>query len=184
MRIGLDFDGVISDCCRLKSYGAKKLYGVEIPPKKFKRELIIGEGILTSEQYTNLQKQIYDTREIGLTMLPVNGALKYIPKLQQGGHDLSIITSRPDIEIPREWLHLKKLDLPITSVPRGSTKAEACKGLEVYVDDDLDKLEPLIDVVPNRFLFSWGYNKHIELNPKIATRVKSWPDLYQKIKKI
>ena len=73
MRIGLDFDGVISDCGQLKSHGAKILYGVEIPPEKFKKELIVGARILTAEQYKHLERQIYDTREIGLTMLPVDG---------------------------------------------------------------------------------------------------------------
>ena len=59
MKIGLDFDGVISDCGDLKSKGAKILYGVDIPPEKFKKELVVGQGILTLEQYANLQKQIY-----------------------------------------------------------------------------------------------------------------------------
>jgi len=70
MRIGLDFDGVISDCGKLKSEGAMKLYRVNISPERFKKELVVDAGVLTLEQYRNLQKQIYGTREIGLTMSP------------------------------------------------------------------------------------------------------------------
>ena len=41
MKIGLDFDGVISDCGKLKSDSAKKLYGVDIPSAKFKKEIVV-----------------------------------------------------------------------------------------------------------------------------------------------
>ena len=156
MRIGLDFDGVISDCGQLKSDGAKLLYGVKISPEKFKKELVVGTGILTLEQYRHLQKQIYGTREIGLTMLPVDGVLEFVPKLQQEGYDLMVVTSRGESgsEIAREWMKLKSLDLHLVGVSGGVSKADACKGLDVYIDDDLDKLEPLVDFVPHRYLFS------------------------------
>ena len=34
MKIGFDFDGVISHVGRLKSDGARKIYGIEISPDK------------------------------------------------------------------------------------------------------------------------------------------------------
>ena len=180
MRIGLDFDGVISDCGQLKSHGAKILYGVEIPPEKFKKELIVGARILTAEQYKHLQKQIYETREIGLTMLPVDGVLKFVPKLQQEGYDLTVITSRgePESEIAREWMRLKGLDLRLVGVGGGVSKTDACRGLDIYIDDDLDKLEPLVDFVPHRYLFSWGYNAHVQVPKSIAKRIESWQNFY------
>lgn len=184
MKIGLDFDGVISDCGRLKSDGAKKIYGVEIPPERFKKELVVDAGILTLNQYKYLQKQIYGTREIGLTMLPVEGVLEFVPLLQMEGHDLRIITSRTGSksEIAREWLRLKGLDLHIRGVGKNVSKAKACRGLDIYIDDDLDKLESLIDIVPHRYLFSWGYNKHIEIPNEVAKRINSWRDFYEEIK--
>ena len=139
MRIGLDFDGVISDCGQLKSYGAKLLYGVEIPPEKFKKELVVDTGVLTLERYRHLQKQIYGTREIGLTMLPVNGVLELVPKFQQEGYDLMVVTSRgePESEIAREWMKSKSLDLHLVGVGGGVSKADTCKGLDVYIFDYL-----------------------------------------------
>jgi len=183
MRIGLDFDGVISDCGQLKSDGARMLYGVEIPPEKFKKELVIDAGILTLEQYRHLQKQIYDTREIGLTMSPVDGALELVPKLQQEGHDLMVVTSRwePGTEIAREWMKLKGLNLYLVGVASGVSKANACQGLDAYIDDDLDKLEPLVRVVPHRYLFSWRYNTHIEVPQNVAKRIESWQHFYDEI---
>lgn len=56
MKIGLDFDGVISNCGMLKQDGAKKLYGVDIPSGKFKKKFVIEKGLLTAEQYRDLQK--------------------------------------------------------------------------------------------------------------------------------
>ena len=186
MRIGLDFDGVISDCGRLKSQGAKMLYGFEIPPEKFKKELVVDTGILTLEQYRHLQKQIYSNREIGLTMLPVDGIFEFLPKLQQEGYDLSIITSRGEIEseIAREWMKQKNIELKLVGVGGGVSKTDACRGLDVYIDDDLDKLEPLMGIVPNRLLFSWGYNQHIEVPPTIAQRIQSWEHFYQEVSKL
>jgi len=185
MRIGLDFDGVITDCGRLKSDGAREIYGVEIPPERFKKELVVGAGILTLDQYRYFQEQIYGTREIGLTMLPVEGVLEFVPRLKQEGYDLTIITSRgdPESEIAREWMELKGLDLNLMGVG-GVSKTHACRGLDVYIDDDLDKLEPLVDVVPNRYLFSWGYNQHIEVPSDVAIRVSSWENFYEEIKKL
>ncbi len=181
MKIGLDFDGVISDCGRLKTDGAKILYGVEIPPERFKRELVVGAGILTSEQYSDLQNQIYNSREIGLTMLPVDGVLEFVPRFQREGYDLIVVTSRRKVEIPKEWMKLKGLDLQIVGVGNSVSKASACGGLDVYIDDDLDKLEPLVGIVPDLYLFSWGYNRHIEVPQSVAKRIDSWSQFYKEI---
>jgi len=186
MKIGLDFDGVISDCGQLKSDGARVLYGVNIPSKRFKKELVVGTGILTLEQYRDLQRQIYGNRDIGLTMLPVDGVLEFIPKLQQDDYELMVVTSRgkSESEIAREWMRLKGLDLHLVGIDGGVSKAEACKGLDVYIDDDLDKLEPLVNSVPNRYLFSWGYNQHIEVPNHIAKRIESWNNFYQELRRL
>ena len=186
MKIGLDFDGVISDCGRLKSDGARQLYGVEVPSERFKKELVVGNGILSLEQYRNLQKQIYDNRDIGLTMLPVEGVLEFVPKLQQEGYDLIVVTSREESgsEIAREWMKLQGLNLYLVGVGGSISKVDACRGLDLYIDDDLDKLEPLVECVPHRYLSSWGYNEHIEVPQKVAKRVESWNNFYQEIKKL
>ncbi|MCX6788239.1 MAG: hypothetical protein NT108_03725 [Candidatus Kaiserbacteria bacterium] len=180
MKIGLDFDGVISDCGRLKSDGARKLYGVDIPPAKFKKEIVVGEGHLTAEQYRNLQNVIYGTREIGFLMEPVDGVLHFLPRLVADGHTVLIITSRgePELKIAKEWSIRQGLRLDFVGVGYGNSKAEAAIGLDLYVDDDLDKLADLIDVVPRRFLFSWGYNAHVDVGT-IAKRVASWEELHR-----
>lgn len=187
MRIGLDFDGAISNCGKLKSDAAKQLYGVDIPPGRFKRELVVGEGPgqLSLVQYRDLQTIIYADRKVGLLMEPVDGALEYIPRLIADGHSVGVITSRKDssLEVAREWSVMKGLKLDFVGLGYGESKAGAAAGLDVYIDDDLDKLEPLVGVVPNRYLFSWEYNSHIEAGT-IATRVSSWGEFYNCIRTI
>jgi uncharacterized HAD superfamily protein len=179
MNIGLDFDGVISDCGRLKSDAAKKLFNKDIPSAKFKRELLIDGGLLTAEQYTELQKTIYGTREIGMLMEPIQDVLIYLPKIITEGHKVTIITSRGEtsLEIAKEWAVLKNLRLNFIGV-NGGNKADASRGLDLFIDDDLDKIEPLVGIVPHLFLFSHGYNEHINTGG-IAQRIFSWKEFYE-----
>jgi len=182
MRIGLDFDGVISDCGQLKSDSALKLYGISIPPRLFKKEIVVGEGHLRLEQYRHLQKEIYHGRELGLLMEPVPGVHLFLSKLRDRGHEIVVVTSRePEAcEIALEWALSQGLDLELIGVGYGNSKAEAAqaRNLDVYADDDLDKLVPPTGIVPHLFLFSWGYNEHIN-EQGIAKRVASWEDLYR-----
>ena len=190
MRIGLDFDGVVSDAGTLKSYGLKKLFGIELPPEKIKREFIVGK-ILTLEQYEFLREQIYGTKEIGLLTEEVPGMQEYTRRLMSKRHDLIIISSRGNkktdpgkTDIALEWMKLHKLSIPFIGIGEGVSKADACRGLDVYIDDDLDKLEPLVGIVQHRYLFSWGYNKHVEVPKEIAQRINSWQHFYEEISKL
>lgn len=186
MKIGLDFDGVISDCGKLKSENAKRFYNIDIPPRSFKREFVVNHGILTSEQYDLLLDKIYGTRQIGLNMEPVEGALEFLPILKKENDELVIITSRKEggTKIAREWMQRYGLDIKLIGIGGSVSKAQACNGLDVYVDDDLNKLEPLIGIVPYRFLFSQDYNTDVFVPENIATRIKSWSHLYEEISKI
>lgn len=185
MRIGLDFDGVITDCGDLKSIAAMKLYGVNIPPKDFKKELVVGRGLLTAEQYRELQRVIYETLEWGLSMEMVDDGIPcYLNHLDREGHKLVVVTSRGGValEVAKEWSRRQGIDHYFEFVGTGGqSKVEALRGFDLYVDDDLDKLEPLVGIVPQLFLFSWGYNMHIPVNG-IAKRVSSWMELHRVIK--
>lgn len=182
MRVGLDFDGVISDCGQLKSRGAQVLYGINIPPHRFKKEIIIGEGLLTAEQYRALQKSVYGTREMGFQMELVPGAKQHILQLINEGHEILVVTSREgiELEIAQEWARMQGISLTFVGVGYNKSKADAARGLCVYIDDDLDKVNPLVDVVPHRFLFSWGYNKHVA-EGEVARRIESWAEFYRTI---
>ena len=178
MRIGLDFDGVIADSQPLKSQVASEMFGVEIHPDKFRKALVI-PNILTADQYKAVQKEMY---EVFRTTATVQGANIHIWRLLTEGHKISVVTSRVGVALKnaKMFLRLTELDLPIVGVGIGVSKADACKGLDVYVDDDLDKLEPLIGIVPKLFLYSWGYNAHEKEHGGIR-RVWSWSELYEQL---
>lgn len=188
MNIGLDFDGVISNVADLKRRTAMDLFGIDIPEEKFHYDIIISEGILTLSQYHLLQTESYNNKKSGLLVYPVLDSVKYINKLKEDGHVVSIITARGDrdsLVIAKEWMEIHKVDLPIYGVGTGNSKKEVARklNLDVFVDDHLQILEDLVDVIPNLFLFSWKYNEHI--NEKLLIkRVDSWSDFYNKINKL
>ncbi len=174
MKIGLDFDGVITDCGLLKSEGAKKLFGISIPAEKFKKEIVLGEGLLTIDQYRAIQKFIYNNLELGLKMKAVEGLFEGILQLKQK-HDLQIITSRygDSLMVAKAWLDRNKIYIPITGAGRGVSKSNSANGCDIFIDDDLEKLTELQNVVPKLFLFSWPYNSH-ELLPDYVEKVNGW----------
>jgi hypothetical protein len=182
MKIGLDFDGVISNNGKFKSDVAKKLYDLDILPDKFKKDFVIGEGYFNYIQYQYFQKIIYGTREFGFLMEPVEGSLNFIPQLLDLGHSVSVVTSRTGmgLKIAEEWSILQGLCLDFTGVGYGLSKAMFCRGLDVFIDDDIDKLLQLKDVVPNRYLFSWGYNNHVDTEG-VARRVHSWEEFFYNV---
>jgi len=181
LKIGLDFDGVITNAGKLKSLGALVLFNKKIPVKKFDKKLII-KNILTRKQHLFLQKSIYEDRKIGMLMEPAdNETIKIIIKLILQGHELKIITSRDKgLPIVQEWLLEKGLKIPLLSAGVNKSKMNLAKELDVYIDDDLHKLIPLKNIVPNLFLFSWPYNEN-EDEKGMAQRIYSWKEFYQKI---
>lgn len=185
LHIGLDFDGVISDCGQLKSEAARRMFGVEILPENFKKELVVNAGLLTMDQYRDLQQRIYGTEEFGMLAEPVPEAKEHLAKLAADGHRVRIITTRDGqtLEVAKKWCAKHGLELDFTGVGFGVTKAAAAEGCHLYCDDDLDKLQPLVGVVPNLYLFSWGYNRHADPTG-VAHRIASWPDLYAVISEI
>lgn len=182
MNIGLDFDGVIANAGLLKSEIAKERFGFWVPPEHFKKETIVTKGLLTVAEYFDFTRSIFGEMKYGTRMKEVPRAIEHIQRLLQLGHQVSVVTSRAQesLEVAKAWCDQKSLQINIEGVGTGNTKAGACSGLDVFIDDDLDKLEPLVEVVPHRFLFSWEYNEHHETGA-IAKRVSGWPDFFTAI---
>ncbi len=185
MRIGLDFDGVICDCGRLKSECAKILYGIDACSADFRERLLVDRKRLTESQYRNLQKFVYEDRRAFPIMSLVPEVLFFISRLVSENHSLRVITGRTGIglQIAEEWSLSQGLQLEFTGVGFGKNKAEDVKGLDLYVDDDLKILQPLSGIVPNLFLFSWDYNFH-QKEGEIAKRIASWRELYENIREL
>lgn len=187
MKIGLDFDGVVTDCGKHKSDCAMKIHGICVPPEKFKKKFLFPEGIFTESEYFEFGKIIYGTMEYGLLMEPVDDALVFIPQLITDGHEIIIVTSRKEdgVEVAREWLMRRGLELEFVGVGYGKSKADAliAAGVNFFVDDDLEKLTVLVGLVKYLYLFLWGYNLH-EYDNSVVPTVASWSELYEEIQKL
>lgn len=183
MRIGLDFDDVIAHSHILKSIIVKDLYGIEIEASRFRREFVVG-SLLTNEQYLNAVRKVF----LGEYPVPaVPGAIESINLLKKEGHSLKIITSRSvkggELRPAMDWLKENSIQLPVVGVGYGNSKAEACAGLDLFVDDDPAKLHELVGIVPHLLFFCWPHNQH-EHEPRVATRVYSWNDALHYINRL
>ncbi len=181
MDIGLDFDGVIADCNVVKSIAAEKIYGEHISPRAFAMKEIA--EVLTDDQYRNLKRRIYNTREFESAMRLICGAERTINALLAEGHVVRVITSRFDtsLTIARQFLLRHALPLQITGVGINTSKKEAADGLDVFIDDDVEKLEPLVTTVKHLYVFSYRDCDADEQNLRIR-RVSSWEDIHNRIR--
>lgn len=179
MKIGLDFDGVIINTPKKKAEVVQSLYGITIPFQLMKKERVVLMG-LALEQYRKAQQVVYGT-EVGLSAESMEGALLYLSRLQKHGHTNVIITARTgaDLEIAKEWARIHSLHLRFFGVGYGVSKAQLAIeiGLDVYVDDDPQRLLELVGLVPHLFLFSWRYNEGFKEGEAIR-RVVSWKELH------
>lgn len=185
MNIGLDFGDTIVDTARLKAALAMDLYGKTILPEKFNREYVVGNALLTPRQYKALQVLIYRTPEFGFEeLLPIEESFEVIRKLKKEKENLKIVSERGTLEtrIAKKWLKEKGITLPFVSVGYQNSKKEACAGLDVYLDDDLEHLEELGNV-PNRFLFCYRTNKETA-PPRGIVKVFSWSQFYEEIQNL
>jgi len=185
LKIGLDFDGVIANTINVKQKLAKKFYNVDIPSNRFKEYMVIEDGLLTHEQYRKLMNNVCGNFDYGLEMKEVKDSVQVIKNIISLGCDVCVITSREgdEVKVAEEWCKKRGLDLKFISVGYGKDKLESAKDLDIYVDDDVPKLVPLIDVVPNIFLWSNEHNKgHVE--PEGVIRMDLWGEFEKKIKYI
>ncbi len=182
MKIGLDFDGVFTDCGKHKMNLALKLFHQPIASEDFRKEIVLNNGWLSPDQYQQVQDAVYDSMEYGLDIPEVDKCFDYLKKLLFQGNEAVIVTSRHGLglEVARTWLLRRGWNLPILNTPHPLPKTELVRGCDVYIDDDLDKLELMIGMVPNLFLMHWGYNSQDVVNGSIK-RIYSWADFYEKV---
>ena len=121
-------------------------------------------------------------------MKPVWGVRTYLKRLAGDEHELAIVRMRTgkSQELAEKWMENQNLPLvPFIEVGWGENRSKApyLRGFDVFLDDDLDRLEPVAGIVPHLFLFSWGYNL-MENESGIATRIHSWKEFYQEVTKL
>jgi uncharacterized HAD superfamily protein len=186
MNIGMDFDGVFADTTKLKHKMAKELFGVEgIPDHRFKEKYLVQDGLMSREQYRELMGQVCANPEVGLDMEPIGDVDEVILKLQSEGHRLVVITSRDphEVDVAKQWCERRGFQLEYVSIGYGNDKTESVSQMDVYIDDDIHKLEPLVELSTKLYLFHQGHNADQEL-PRGVERVHSWKEFLEKVNEL
>lgn len=180
LNIGLDYNGIVGNSDALRSKLAKKMFRVEIPAHNFKKEYILQNAILTLEQYNFINEETFNKVN---TIHFVENAGRYIPLWLHYGHYLKVITSCYGLAFENARKSLANAgfsEIPIVTTETAISKLDQCRGLHVYVDNDLRKLVPLVGTVPYLFLYSPQKKERIT-TPTGIVRVSSWAELYDKV---
>lgn len=187
LKIGLDFDGVIADSAPLKPLTAKRMFGIDIPSESFNRKYLVEAGYITTGQYDELQMAVFHDWDVGQHMEPVAGAIEYIQLLLREEYLVQVISNRSgkSVLVAKRWMAKHGIDLEIVGVGYGVSKSPAaCNlGLDVFIDDDFEKLRLLQGIVPNLFLLHWERSREVVLN-QVASRVFSWTEFYLMIQEL
>lgn len=173
-RLGLDLDGVIADRRTLKSSVCMELFQKEIPPR-YCGKLDLLRSYLTLEEYKQMSRKVYLDQGYVLSMRPIPYAVETIAQINRL-FDICIVTSCSvdEVVFVHDWLKKYGISIDIVAVG-GRDKRETTQGMDIFVDDDIDKLQ-MIDV-PRKILFSGEHNMHDNTRDSGLSRVHSWEEL-------
>ena len=181
-KVYTDCDGVLLSWEEAKQKAARLLFDLDIPPNAFHDDLITKH--ISVEDYRKLQHYIYNGPESNKLKL-VDGVLEFLPKLISQ-HNVCCVTARPKsgIDGPVRILGEYGIVIPMISVGNDDKlKALSDYKVDVYIDDKLSVLIPLIGHVKHLFLYNWAYNRH-EILPKEIIRVESWKEFHYHVQHI
>ena len=193
MRIGIDIDGVLTDMERfLADYGSKfcvenniSLNIENIEYDEFKTfNWTEEQGIKFWNEYIIYYATKYPARDL---------ASEVIKKLKEEGHEIYIITARNDYCVPKEYIGkmrdeivprwLKENEIPYNKIiyTEGSKLPYVVGNyIELMIEDSPINIVDISSKVPT-FCYNNLYNKDVK--GENITRVYSWYDIYDKIKK-
>ena len=145
-RIGLDFDGVISNCASTLSAAALDVFGLSVAATHFLFQESMVLNAMLHGNYEALKDEVYLSKEWTERTPLIAGAKEGIGALLAANHHLVIVTNRSQnvSEIVTHDLKLKLGFEPpeIRFVGRKICKRDAVEELQLdaFVDDSLEKL--------------------------------------------
>lgn len=193
MRIGIDIDGVLTDIERfIADYGTKFSVENHLPINITVGEYDENKAFhWTDEQdleFWNQYLEYYATKYLARDF-----ASEVIHKLKEEGHEIYIVTARNEWGLPpesygkmrefvKEWL--KDNDIYYDKIIyTEENKLPYCVGnyIELMIEDRDKNVKEISSKLPV-LCFDCQYNKGVE--GRNITRVYSWYDVYDKIKKM
>ncbi|MEP7162906.1 MAG: hypothetical protein ABI747_04040 [Candidatus Moraniibacteriota bacterium] len=193
-KIVFDFHGVLANMWELKNWWAQALYGVTLPPEYCFSRQIIGAGVLTREQYEDLQYLVYYNPQTREQLRPTPGASEFLKLAKRHGYVAQeVVTSSRDCpngpaDHARASLQAWFPEDPLvvaspnqgpyqSKYERGSGKPKSTvlvPGEQIVFEDDPKNIPDLLTVPGvTVFLLDWPYNRNVDL-PEGAIRVYSF----------
>lgn len=182
MRIGIDFDGVITHTMpAMVAYAARQL---DMTLTELECMRPAGPLRLGEEGYLALIRDTHET-PYALTFAPTNGLVDAMTHLR-ADHELFVVTNRAGAALDRaeEWLAAHGVRSALAAVVHASTgsgKVEAARRLklDVMLDDWPENLGGL-DAATRRILWSAAYNMDAAIPPRVR-RVDGWDSFIEAI---
>jgi hypothetical protein len=162
MKVAFDFDGIFVKSEKLKSKAIEELFGYKISPENINKNDIVNiRKILSEEEYTLMQKVIYETNYGRYNCELMENSLYYVHEIISLGHYGEIITARGDkgVDIAKKILNDNNYNLPVTGTTQ-KNKSDYCKDFDYYIDDQLKELVKIRtdlgeSVGPKLYLNTW-----------------------------
>lgn len=191
MIIGVDYNGMVADTRKVSAQIAREFFNCRVDPQDFKRSKVVGKG-LTNDQYDFVKREVYNNWEYLTQVEPLAGALDGLSSLQKQGHILNIISNKTQAEreIMLQWLHhngqnldLEQIELAVVDI--GKSKFEEVKNLDIYIDNEVAKLQQIIQGavfrMPHLIHFNTDNHQSISRSEWLELfgipTIGSWPEL-------
>lgn len=193
MRIGIDIDDTIAD-----TYEVSFAYAQKYTIEQLSRSGEIKESVSNNHMYLESMhgwneqeaRNFWHTyyAEIIKKIKPLTFAVETINKLKEEGHEIIFITARwhePGFDIEGDtfkWLKENGICYD-EIVLNAQKKAEIAldKKIDLFIDDSFKNCQGVANAGVKTFLMNSRMNKGLEAEN--ITRVYSWLDIYQRIKK-
>lgn len=175
MKLGFDFDGVITDPVELKSQWILKNLGVQVAPGQTTNKAC--KAIIGNDVYARMIRDIY-AGSLALTNKVRPEAISVFGSLLARGHSVSIITSRLNQEAVCARELIKMHGVPHNGFynTEETPKDGICRelGIELFVDDGQRKLIELASIPGITLVF---FNEFGEEPAPGIVSVASWQEL-------
>lgn len=180
MKIGLDFDGVISDYPKMKRGIYKELFNMHLSDA----QVFYAGKILPDDDH---QKYLlgYNDEEINNKHLDFAlDAKVYIKKLIKEHHHLKVVTARhkDNYLFAKNLLNRHGIFIDLEYTTNGP-KDEHLKEFDVFLDDSFKHLLEVKEVVKHKFLFTNPRNADADITG-VAKRINSWKEFYEELSKL
>lgn len=180
MNLGFDIDGVISDFVRSFVKVVKEHYGLTVTEANiYCHDLNLVLGISKRDTVKLIRETLLDD------LVLISGAKKTLVKLESEGHQIFVLTARPNDlgDVTKSWL--KKKGIPYSRLIQlnEGEKYLAEVDLDLIVEDNLEDAIGWSQKVKNVLVYDHPWNQSLNIKG-LVKRVYSWNDIYREIQQL